>query len=234
MAELIVALDLPSHAAALGLVDEFGDDVAWYKIGSPLFTRCGPAIIRQLRDRGRKIFLDLKYHDIPSTVANAVESAAALDVQLLTLHTTGGEAMMRAAREAAGEEGPKLLGVTILTSMGPEHVGSIWGRPIESMPAEVLRLAGAARDAGLHGVVASPLETEALRERLGPDALIVNPGIRPARNERGDQVRTATPAGAARAGADYIVVGRPILEAEDRPGMVEAILAELDTEPAAP
>ncbi len=227
MTEIIVALDLPSHTAALGLVDELGDSIAWYKLGSPLYTRCGPAIIRQLRDRGKKVFLDLKYHDIPSTVGKAVESAAALDVHLLTVHASGGEAMLRAAREAVGDEGPRVLAVTVLTSMGGSDVRQVWDREVPSIADEVLRLATMARAAGVHGVVSSPLETAALRQSLGDDFLIVNPGIRPARGQREDQVRTSTPGGAALAGADYIVMGRPILEAEDRPGAVERVLAEL-------
>ena len=227
MTETIVALDLPSHTAALGLVDELGTAVSWYKVGSPLFTRSGPAIVRQLRDRGKKVFLDLKFHDIPSTTANAVESAAALDVQMLTLHASGGSTMMRTARDAVGDDGPRLLAVTLLTSFGPAEIGSVWQRNITSVPDEVLRLAELSREAGMHGVVASPLETAAVRQRMGSDFIIVNPGIRPNRGLREDQVRIATPAGAARAGADYVVIGRPILEAEDRPGTLERILAEL-------
>jgi len=226
MAEIIVALDLPSHTTALGLVDELGPAVSWYKVGSPLYTRSGPVIVRLLRDRGKKVFLDLKLHDIPSTAANAVESALALDVQLMTLHVSGGSAMMRAACEVV-REGPRLLGVTLLTSFGPTEIGQVWDREIDSVQDEVLRLAELARAAGMHGVVASPLETEALRTRMGPDFIIVNPGIRPARGLREDQVRTSTPAGAARAGADYLVIGRPILEANDRPGAVGRILSEL-------
>lgn len=228
MAEIIVALDLPTHTAALGLVDELGDAVSWYKVGSPLFTRSGPAVIRQLRDRGRKVFLDLKFHDIPSTVMHAVESAASHDVQMLTLHASGGHAMLSAAASAvSGADGPRLLAVTVLTSLGAADIGQVWNRDVPSVQDEVLRLGAIARDAGLHGVVASPLETEALRAANGPDFLIVNPGIRPMRSHKEDQVRTATPAGAARAGANFLVIGRPILEAEDRAGTLERILAEL-------
>jgi orotidine-5'-phosphate decarboxylase len=227
MAEIIVALDLPTHTAALGLVDELGDAVSWYKVGSPLFTRSGPAVVRQLRDRGRKVFLDLKFHDIPSTVAHAVESAAALDVQMLTLHASGGPAMLQAAAAAVGDSGPRLLGVTVLTSLGAPDLANLWRREIPSVQDEVLRLASMVREAGLHGVVASPLETRALRAASGPDFLIINPGIRPVRGAPEDQVRTATPAGAVQAGADYLVVGRPILEAEDRTGALERILADL-------
>jgi orotidine-5'-phosphate decarboxylase len=227
MAHVVVALDLPSTTAALGLVDELGDSVAWYKVGSPLFTRCGPAIVRELRARGRNVFLDLKYHDIPNTVAHAVETAAALDVQLLTLHATGGVDMLRAARDAIGSHGPRLIAVTLLTSLGPEHVEIVWDRPVPSVQREVLRLAALARDAGLDGVVASPLETAALRQAFGPEFLVVNPGIRPGRSATDDQTRTSTPAGATRAGADFLVVGRPVLDARDRPAALEALLAEV-------
>lgn len=227
MAEIIVALDLPSGPAALGLVEELGDSVSWYKVGSPLFTRSGPTIIRHLRDRGKKVFLDLKFHDIPSTVGNAVESAAALDVQMLTLHASGGPTMLRAARAAAGSDGPRLLAVTVLTSLTPKEVGEIWAREMESVRDDVIRLSGLAVEAGIDGVVASPLETAALRREHGGGLVIVNPGIRPLHGDLEDQARTATPGGAARAGANYLVIGRPILEADDRIAAVESILAEL-------
>jgi orotidine-5'-phosphate decarboxylase len=227
MAEVIVALDLPTGPAALGLVEELGDSVSWYKVGSPLFTRSGPTIVRHLRDRGKKVFLDLKFHDIPSTVANAVDAAAALDVQLLTVHASGGSAMLRAARAAVGEDGPRLLAVTILTSMNPAALAEVWARDMESVHDDVIRLSTIAVDAGIDGVVASPLETEALRRTHGAGLLIVNPGIRPASGDMEDQVRTSTPAGAARAGADFLVIGRPIIDADDRVGAVEDILAEL-------
>lgn len=227
MANLIVALDLPSSGAALGLVDELGEAVSFYKVGAPLFTRSGPLIVRELRARGKRVFLDLKYHDIPSTVERAVEAAAALDVALLTLHTSGGASMMRAARGAVGDDGPRLLGVTILTSFGPGDIEQVWSRDVGSLLDEVSRLAALAIDAGLHGVVASPLEVAALRRRLGPDILLVTPGIRPVDEPPTDQARTATPGEAARDGADYLVVGRPILDAEDRLAAVEQITAEV-------
>ncbi|MGH7577568.1 MAG: orotidine-5'-phosphate decarboxylase [Longimicrobiales bacterium] len=226
MANLIVALDLPSSGAALGLVDELGDTVSFYKVGSPLFTRVGPQVVRELRTRGKRVFLDLKYHDIPSTVARAAEAAATLDVELLTLHTAGGTAMMRAARNAVGDDGPRLLGVTVLTSFARVDVEAVWSRNVRSIRDEVTRLASLAAEAGLHGVVASPLEVGVLKRRLGPEFLVVTPGIRPEDDRRADQARIATAAEAARDGADYLVVGRPILEAEDRLGVVEQILAE--------
>ena len=227
MANIIVALDLPSSGAALGLVDELGDAIAWYKVGSPLFTRSGPNIVRELRSRGKKVFLDLKYHDIPSTVARAVDAAAALDVSMLTLHASGGLEMLLAARRAVGREGPRLLGVTLLTSLGSADVEQVWNRRVHAVHDEVLRLAALAADAGLHGVVASPLEAEALKRAHGPDFLVVTPGIRPEYEPADDQARHATPRAAASKGADFLVVGRPILEADDRPDAVQRILAEL-------
>jgi orotidine-5'-phosphate decarboxylase len=228
MPKLIVALDLPSCPAALGLVDELGDAVEWYKVGAPLFTRSGPVVVRELRARGRKVFLDLKYHDIPNTVGHAVAMAGALDVQLLTVHASGGSAMMRAARKAAGTAGPGILGVTILTSFRPADVEEVWDKSVRSVRDEVERLAGLAAAAGLDGVVASPLEIETIKRRH-PGLVIVTPGIRPVRSDADDQARAATPAAAARAGADFLVVGRPILEAGDRIGALEAILDEIES-----
>ena len=227
MSELIIALDLPSADQALGLVDRLGEDVDFYKVGSPLFTRSGPAFVRELRSRGKRVFLDLKYHDIPSTVANAVEAAAELDVQLVTLHASGGEAMMRAARSAVGDDGPRLLGVTILTSFTAVDVEQVWNKEIISVRDEVARLSGLAMEAGLHGVVTSPLEAEALRRRHGPDFLIVTPGIRPAGDGLADQVRTATPRDAVRAGSDFLVIGRPVIAAADPVEVVRAVRNDL-------
>jgi orotidine-5'-phosphate decarboxylase len=228
MAEIIVALDLPSVSAALGLVDDLGQAIGFYKVGSPLFTRGGPSIVRELRGRGKRVFLDMKFHDIPNTVGHAVESAAALDVQLVTLHASGGTAMMQAARAAAGDDGPRLLGVTILTSFAPDDVQRVWNKEVLSVRDEVARLAALAADAGLHGIVTSPLEAEAMKRRHGSDFLVVTPGIRPAGSGAADQARTSTPAAAVRAGADYLVIGRPILEAQDRVAAVQRILAEMN------
>jgi orotidine-5'-phosphate decarboxylase len=231
MASIIIALDLPSAEAALDIVDELGDAATFYKVGSPLFTLAGPGFVRELRARGKDVFLDLKYHDIPSTVAGAVESAARLDVRLLTLHASGGTAMMRAAADAAGADGPRLLGVTILTSFTPVEVEAVWDKEVRSVRDEVVRLAGLAAEAGLHGVVTSPLEAEALRRRHGPDFLIVTPGIRTDTDSPTDQARTATPAAARRAGADYLVVGRPIVRASDRRAALAGILADVNGVP---
>jgi orotidine-5'-phosphate decarboxylase len=228
MAEIIVALDVASGDQAIDVVERLGDAVAFYKVGSPLFTRAGPAIVRELRHRGKRVFLDLKYHDIPSTVANAVTAAAQIGADLLTLHASGGEAMMRAARDAVGDEGPRLLAVTILTSFTGADVEQVWHKEILSVRDEVGRLARFASEAGLHGVVASPLEVEAIKRRHGADFLVATPGIRPAGAVPGDQARTATPGDAARAGADYLVIGRPVLAADDPRALIQSMRAELD------
>ena len=228
MATPIIALDVPTAARALELVDRLGNDAVFYKIGSPLFTAAGPQIVRDVRQRGKRVFLDLKFHDIPNTVAHAVENAGRLGVELLTVHASGGLAMMRAARAAAGDDGPRLLGVTVLTSFGADDIQQAWGKDVNSVREEVMRLGALAVEAGLHGVVASPLEIEQLRRRHGPDLLIVAPGIRPADAQSDDQVRTATPAAAARAGADYIVVGRPVIAAADPLAVLRRIIAELN------
>jgi orotidine-5'-phosphate decarboxylase len=217
---IIVALDVPTVAAAFKLVDRLGDAVSFYKVGAPLFTRGGPDVVRELKKRGKRIFLDLKYHDIPNTVARAVEAAAALDVDLLTVHATGGAAMLRAAREAAGDAGPRVLAVTILTSFGIDDAEQVWGKQLNSLREEVARLAALAAEAGADGVVASPLEAEAIKRRHGANFLVVTPGIRLPGDAIGDQVRTATPGEAVRAGADFVVVGRPVTAASDPKAVV--------------
>ncbi len=217
MAELIVALDVPSRAEALGLVDRLGGEVDFYKVGLELYTRAGPDVVRDLRARGKRVFLDLKLHDIPNTVSSAVRATAELEVELLTVHTAGGAPMLSAAA-AAAEAGPgrlALLGVTLLTSLSPTDVEAAWGRPISSLREEVLRLAAAARASGLAGVVASPHEAEALRRRLGPGLLIVTPGIRLPGAPAHDQARIATPGAAVRAGATHLVIGRSVTAAPD-------------------
>jgi orotidine-5'-phosphate decarboxylase len=226
MATIIIALDVPTAAEALALVDLIGDDADFYKVGSPLFTEAGPAVVAELRDRGKRVFLDLKFHDIPHTVARAVEAAARLDVELVTLHASGGSAMMRAACEACGDDGPRLLGVTLLTSFSAADVEEVWNKELRSLRDEVARLASLAHDAGLDGVVASALEAEAIKRKHGPGFLVVTPGIRPAGGLPGDQMRTATPAEAAEAGADYLVIGRPVFAAADPLAALGALRAE--------
>jgi len=227
MAEIILPLDHPSAEEALALVDLLGEPATFYKVGLELYTRCGPDVVRQLRARGKRVFLDLKLHDIPNTVAGAVRAAAALDVQLLTLHTSGGASMMEAARDAA-EGRVKLLGVTVLTSLTAAEVEGVWGREITSIRDEVGRLAGLAHDSGMDGVVASALEAGWIRRSLEPPFLVVTPGIRPAGADRGDQKRVATPADAVTAGADYLVVGRPVTQADDPRAALAALQAEVD------
>jgi len=228
MATPIIALDVASAAQALEWVERLGDAVSFYKIGSPLFTAAGPQVVREIRARGKHVFLDLKYHDIPNTVARAVECAAELQVDLVTVHTSGGLGMLRAAREAAGTDGPRILGVTILTSFSADDIEQSWGKEVRSVREEVMRLAALAGEAGLHGVVASPLEVEPLRRRHGADFLIVTPGIRPAGDALADQVRTGTPGDAARAGADFIVIGRPVTGASDPVAVMQRVHAELE------
>ena len=227
MAAIIVALDLPSSEEALQLVDRVGDAVAWYKVGSPLFTRSGPPLLRELRERGKRIFLDLKFHDIPSTVEQAVSAAAEQGVDLLTVHASGGAEMMQAARRAAGDDGPRVLGVTILTSFTAASVEEVWDKRLRSVRDEVERLAGLAASAGLHGVVCSPLEAETMKRRHGAGFLVVTPGIRPSGDALGDQARTATPAQAAQAGSDFLVIGRPVWQAPDPRAVIASIEREI-------
>jgi orotidine-5'-phosphate decarboxylase len=227
MATPIIALDLATPALALELVERLGDAAQFYKVGSQLFTAGGPQVIRDLRARDKRVFLDLKFHDIPNTVGHAVEAAERLQVDLLTVHVSGGLDMMRAARDAAGATGPRILGVTILTSFGADDIQQTWGKEVRSVREEVMRLAALAAEANLHGIVASPLELEPLRRRHGADFIIVTPGIRPAGEPAADQTRTATPAEAARAGADYIVIGRPVTAAPDPLAALLHLHAEL-------
>ena len=229
MNNLIVALDLPSAREALRLVEDLGEAADYFKVGVQLFTREGPSLVRELKDRDKRVFLDLKYHDIPHTVARAVESAAELGIDMLTLHASGGSAMMRAARDAIGLEGPTLVGVTLLTSFSGSDIEEVWDKELRSIRDDVARLAALAAEAGLDGVVSSALEVEAVKRRHGSDFLVVTPAIRPAGAQAGDQARTATPAEAVRAGADYLVIGRPIHAADDPRKAFEQILQEVAT-----
>ena len=226
MAGVIVALDHASQEEALALVDRLGGAGTFYKVGLELYTRAGPTVVHALRERGKRVFLDLKLHDIPNTVAGAVRAASALDVELLTVHVSGGASMLEAARDAA-DGGVRLLGVTVLTSLTATDVESVWGREIDSIRDEVGRLAELAHACGIDGVVASALEAGWIRRALGPERLIVTPGIRPAGADQGDQTRVATPASAVEAGADYLVVGRPVTQAADPAQALDALLAEV-------
>jgi orotidine-5'-phosphate decarboxylase len=217
----MVALDVPSREEALRLASETADYVSHFKVGSRLFTAEGPDLVRELKVAGHGVFLDLKFHDIPNTVAEAAAAAAAIGVDIFDVHAAGGEEMMRAAVEASRDAAarkdrrpPKILAITVLTSMS-------------STVDEVLALAKRARDAGVDGVVSSAWEAKAIREALGPDCLIVTPGIRPAWSSRQDQRRVATPEEAIANGADYIVVGRPIRNAGDPGKAARMILDEM-------
>lgn len=222
MAEVIVALDQDSSAAALALVERL-PGLKWAKVGATLYVREGPAVIRALRDRGIEVFLDLKWHDIPYQVAGAVRAAADLGVSLASVHTLGGPAMLKAAREAAGSM--RLIGITVLTSHDAAELGTVVGRPDVHPEAEVLRLARLAVDAGLAGVVAGATEIAPIRKALGRELWLVVPGIRPAGSLPDDQRRTAEAGSAARAGATHLVVGRPITGAVD-PDLVYQRLCE--------
>lgn len=213
MAELILALDLPSWNDSMKLVDRL-TGLRWVKVGSILMTREGAPFIKALQARSLQVFLDLKWHDIPNTVAGAVSAAVDLGVTLVTVHTLGGTRMMEAAARAAGGR-TRLVGVTVLTSHDDESLGEVLGRESVDSAVEALRLARSAIGAGLDGVVCSPREVAMLRRELGTKPWLVVPGIRQPSDAPGDQARTATPKEAAAAGATHLVVGRPILESKD-------------------
>ncbi|HTL71286.1 MAG TPA: orotidine-5'-phosphate decarboxylase [Candidatus Eisenbacteria bacterium] len=227
---LIVALDAPTLKEAEQLVERLSPEVKTFKIGKELFTAAGPDAVRAVHARGGRVFLDLKFHDIPNTVASACLAAAALDVFMLNVHASGGREMMTKAAAALrlrAESGrkPILLGVTVLTSLSaPELKETGVDRPLEK---QVEHLAALARECGLDGVVASPHEVAALRRASGPDFVLVTPGVRPAWASRGDQKRVMTPAEAVAAGADYLVVGRPITQDADPRAAAAKVLDEI-------
>ncbi len=227
MNRVIVPLDVESSDEALTWVDRLGDQGEFYKVGLELYTRAGPEVVRELIDRGKRVFLDLKLHDIPNTVAGAVRAASDLGVDLLTVHASGGPTMLKAAARARSG-GLRLLAVTVLTSLSPDEMSTVWGREIRSVREEVGRLAVLAQEAGMDGIVASALEASWVRSQVGDDFMIVTPGIRPAGADRGDQSRVATPTDAIRAGADYLVVGRPIMQAADPAAALAAVIEEVE------
>ncbi len=224
---LVVALDVADRAGALRLVDELQGLVGMFKVGLELYTACGPALVREIIESGERVFLDLKFHDIPNTVAGAARSAARLGVSIFNLHALGGAEMMRAAADAIARQDsrPTLLGVTVLTSMNKTDLAEVG--VVSQVEGEVLRLALLARDSGLDGVVASPQEIRLIRERIPSRFIILTPGIRHAWSESGDQKRTATPSAALRDGADFIVIGRAITASPDPRAAAERILEEV-------
>jgi orotidine-5'-phosphate decarboxylase len=233
--QLLVALDVDTGPRALALASELKGVAGGVKVGSRLFTLEGPALVRELTDGGTRVFLDLKFHDIPNTVAQAVDAAVRTGAWMVNVHASGGAAMMeaaaRAGREAArsaGRPAPLLIGVTVLTSMDQETLSTTG--VVRPLLDQVIALARLAHTAGLDGVVASPLETAAIREACGPAFVVVTPGIRGASAgaQRNDQARTMGPAEAVRAGASYLVVGRPIIAAPDPKSAAAAIAAELE------
>lgn len=224
--ELIVVLDVDTQEDALRTVAACGE-CRFYKIGAQLFTRCGPGIVREIQGMGKSVFLDLKFHDIPNTVAKAAKAAADLGVSLFTLHSAGGRRMIEAAREAVEGSQTRILAVTILTSLSDEMLREEIGLR-ETTGEAVQRLAKMATESGAHGVVTSPHEIRAVRAAIGGDALVVTPGIRPAwASSKDDQVRITTPREAAEAGASFVVVGRPILKHENPAEAVRRVLEEL-------
>ena len=231
--KLIVALDFDNLHTANDIVSQLGDLVTWFKIGGQLFTTTGPASVETFRDLGKEIFLDLKFHDIPNTVAGAVAAAAKTGANMINMHASGGLEMMRAASEAANTQAselemprPLLLGCTVLTSIDEANFQHDFNTK-RKLADHVAYLAELSQKAGLDGVVASPLEIEIVRRVCGKSFLIVTPGVRPQWTTAGDQRRTTTPAEAIEAGADYIVVGRPITSAPNQREAAKNILQEI-------
>ena len=222
----IVALDVPNAEDALEMVEYFGDLCRFYKVGNELFTAAGPAIVQALRARGCDVFLDLKFHDIPNTVAGGVRNAVAMGARLVTVHASGGRAMLEAAVAAAGSH-CGILAVTVLTSLDAEDVAQAWGRERVDVSAEVMRLAELAAAAGAHGVVCSGQEAGGIRDRFGDRLATLVPGIRAAAGATDDQARVVTPEGVAAAGARYAVVGRMVTAAKDRRAAMEQVRAAL-------
>jgi len=225
--EVILALDVPTRAEAEVFLDRIGGDLRWVKIGLQMFVREGPGIVDAIAARGHRVFLDLKLHDIPNTVASAIRSLRGRPCDLLTIHAGGGSEMMRQAVAAAREINPNLnlLAITVLTSLDDAALAETG--VVGNTAAQVERLAALALQAGVQGVVCSPHELPALRGKFGPRPILVTPGVRPAGAETGDQKRVLTPREAAAAGSSFIVVGRPLLQAKDPCAALAAIRAEM-------
>ncbi|MGP8270989.1 MAG: orotidine-5'-phosphate decarboxylase [Terracidiphilus sp.] len=224
---LIVALDVPDAPSAIALVNKLEGQCRWFKVGLELFISAGPAVLEPLIKRGHSVFLDLKLHDIPNTVAGAVRSAASLGIRMMTVHAAGGPAMLSAARAAFEglSDPPQLLAVTVLTSMDRAQLTAVGLK--REPAAQVNLLAKLGLESGISGFVCSPQEVASLRALTGPEGVLVTPGIRPAGAETADQKRIATPAEALREGASYLVVGRPITQSPDPAEAAEAILREM-------
>jgi len=223
--KIIVALDLPSVDAARNLISILGQEVSWYKIGLQLFALGGPPFVQELKAAGAKIFLDLKFHDIPNTVRSAVESACALGVDMLTIHLSGGAEMCQAAVKGRGHHSTLVLGVTVLTSHTEATLAEVGIN--RSLTQQVISLAALAKATGITGLVASPLELEPLRKEFGNAFVIVTPGVRPTWSGAGDQKRFTTPAEAIKQGADFLVIGRPITASPDPKEAFLRIASEL-------
>lgn len=222
----IVALDFPDSQRALTLVQTLDEKCRFYKVGNELFTAAGPEVIQWLRDTGCDVFLDLKFHDIPNTVAGAVRRVAEMGVRLTTVHASGGSKMMSAAVEAAGSS-CGVLAVTVLTSLDDRLLGEAWGKDRVDVEDEVLRLAELARSAGVHGIVCSGQEAAAVHSRHGSALKLLVPGIRLPGDSPGDQARVMTPSEAAGAGASYLVIGRSVTTAPDPRVAMQAVLDSL-------
>jgi orotidine-5'-phosphate decarboxylase len=230
MAELIVALDVQTKEEAVEKIKAIGDGVGFYKIGLELFTAEGPDVVKAVKDLGKKVFLDLKFHDIPRTVERAVKSGAKLGVDLMTIHSVGAKAMIRAAADAAAEfgpTGPKILAVTVLTSLDQSDLADV-GISGRTPADQVAAMARFAIDNGANGLVCSPMEVGSLSKSLAAGTLFITPGVRPKGASVGDQKRIATPADAVKDGATHLVVGRPILAADDPVLAAKNILDEMN------
>jgi orotidine-5'-phosphate decarboxylase len=223
--KIIVALDVPTKKEALELVEQLRKKISFFKIGLQLFTAVGPKVVREILETGAKVFLDLKLYDIPNTVAHAVESAGGLGVQMLTIHLSGGDAMVKAALSARPKN-MSILGVTVLTSLDEPAIRALGIS--STIEEQVSRLAKMGVAAGIDGLVVSPHEIEVLRPQFGDDIELVVPGIRPPWSETADQKRVMTPRQALDAGADYLVIGRPIIAHPNPPKAVAKILAEIE------
>lgn len=223
--KIIVALDAPDAAAADQLLNNLGDSVTWIKVGLQLFTAEGPSLVRSIKSRGYKVFLDLKFHDIPNTAHEAVRSSVKLGVDMTTIHLFGGQPMIATALDAAKDSSLLVLGVSVLTSFDQEQLSGIGISA--NVGDQVQNLVQLGHDVGLRGVVCSPLEIARLREKFGSDLVLVTPGVRPAGSDKGDQQRVMTPGDAIRQGASYLVIGRPITSAADPAAAARTITEEI-------